>query len=77
MAADSKKQEKLDLSQLPKSISATIDGQSMIADLKTFSTGSTGYHATGKIKVGELKCQVNVLVTVIGSKPEATKAKKK
>jgi hypothetical protein len=40
---------------------------------KTFSTGSRGYHAQGKIEVPNGKrYQVNLLFTEIGSKPKKT-----
>jgi hypothetical protein len=75
--SDAKEPKKLDLSTMPKSISAQIDGQSMVADYREFSTGSKGYHATAKLKIGGNRCQVNLLVTVIGSKPEVKATSKK
>jgi len=49
------------------------------AAAKVFSTGSVGFHATGKLAVGEKKYQVNVQIIEIGSKPkpEAGAAKSK
>lgn len=51
----------------------SIDGQSLFAQRKAFSTGSVGYYAQGKVALmvdGQpVLCQVSVTVTVIGSKP--------
>lgn len=40
------------------------------ADRKTFSSGSTGYHSQGKTVIAGQKYQVNLTVTLIGSKPQ-------
>lgn len=37
---------------------------------KTFSSGSTGYLAMGRVVIGEKRYQVNVQVVLIGSKPQ-------
>ncbi len=37
---------------------------------KDFSTGSKGYHATGKFEVAGKRYQVNVQLVEIGSKPK-------
>lgn len=37
---------------------------------KTFKTGSTGFHAMGKLKVSDTeRYQLNILAVLIGSKP--------
>jgi len=38
---------------------------------KKFSTGSVGFHATGKMVVNGKSHQCNFLLTEIGSKPKA------
>jgi len=75
--SDAKEPKKLDLSTMPKSISVQIDGQSMVADYREFSTGSKGYNVSGKIKIGGNKCQVGLNVIVVGSKPEVKAISKK
>lgn len=49
-----------------------FDDHQLTMDVKTFSTGSIGWYASGKIKIllGEVyvPCQVSSTVTVIGSK---------
>ena len=37
---------------------------------KDFSTGSKGYHATGKVEAGGKRYQVNIQLVEIGSKPK-------
>lgn len=37
---------------------------------KTFKTGSRGYHAMGKMQVGDKRYQCNLLLVEIGSKPK-------
>ena len=49
----------------------TLDGVPFVATERRFTTGSRGYHATGKAMVNGERCQVNVVITVIGSKTEA------
>ena len=44
--------------------------QEFILNKKDFKTGSRGYHAQGKIQVGEKRYQCNILVVEIGSKPK-------
>ena len=55
-----------------KSVEVTINGQSVVAEVKQFSTGSFGWHFGDKVtlKVGDtlLKVQVGLTLTVIGSK---------
>ena len=38
---------------------------------KTFSTGSRGYHTSGKIILGDKRYQVNIMLVEIGSKPDS------
>lgn len=42
----------------------------LLAEAKTFSTGSVGYHATGKATLDGKRYQVNVMLVEIGSKPK-------
>ena len=55
-----------------KSVEVTINGQSVTAQVKDFSTGSFGWHFGDKVtlKVGDklVKVQVGLTMTVIGSK---------
>ncbi len=44
--------------------------QNFILNKKNFKTGSRGYHATGKMQVGEKRYQINILCVEIGSKPK-------
>jgi hypothetical protein len=44
--------------------------QDFILNKKNFKTGSRGYHAQGKIQVGDKRYQVNILCVEIGSKPK-------
>jgi hypothetical protein len=50
----------------------TVEGKPFSAPPKTFSTNSLGFHTSGKteIMVGGVPCraQVNVLITLVGSK---------
>jgi len=42
-----------------------------ILNAKKFSTGSTGYHAQGKLEISPTeRYQVNILCVKIGSKPK-------
>jgi hypothetical protein len=56
----------------PANLPCTIDGQPINATPKTFSTGSLGFHANGKVtlKIGGVlvPCQVSLSITAIGSK---------
>jgi hypothetical protein len=50
------------------------DGQvvgMMMAEEKTFKTGSRGFYGMGKIAIGEKRYQVQVQLVEIGSKPKA------
>ncbi len=44
--------------------------QDFILDKKNFKTGSRGYHAQGKMQVGDKRYQINILCVEIGSKPK-------
>jgi hypothetical protein len=50
-----------------------VDGIKAVFNLnkKDFSTGSKGYHATGKFEVAGKRFQVNIQLVEIGSKPKA------
>lgn len=37
---------------------------------RTFSSGSRGYWAGGKVSINGERCQVSITATVIGSKPK-------
>ncbi len=50
------------------------DGQvvgMMMAEEKTFKTGSRGFYGNGKVAIGEKRYQVQVQLVEIGSKPKA------
>ena len=66
----------------PKSLQMKItdsDGKewgTIVASEKTFSTGSKGFYANGKIvnpENGEARYQISGNIILIGSKPEAKK----
>jgi hypothetical protein len=42
----------------------------MTMSAKNFSTGSKGYHATGKVDVNGKKHQANFMLVEVGSKPK-------
>ena len=42
--------------------------QNFILNKKNFKTGSKGYHANGKMQIGEKRYQINILCVEIGSK---------
>ena len=44
--------------------------QNFILGKKNFKTGSRGYHAQGKMQVGDKNYQINILCVEIGSKPK-------
>ena len=44
--------------------------QSFVLAEKDFKTGSRGYHAQGKMRIGEKGFQINILCVEIGSKPK-------
>ncbi len=46
--------------------------QDFILNKKNFKTGSRGYHAQGKMHIGEKRYQINILCVEIGSKPKET-----
>jgi hypothetical protein len=49
-----------------------LDGekQNFLLSKKDFKTGSRGYHAQGKMQVGDKNYQINILCVEIGSKPK-------
>ena len=47
--------------------------QSFILTKKDFKTGSRGYHAQGKMPIGDKNYQINILCVEIGSKPKEEK----
>jgi len=49
--------------------------QSFILNEKNFKTGSKGFHAYGKMQMGEKNYQVNIQCVEIGSKPKEEKKK--
>lgn len=55
-----------------KPLEVTINGQTMVADAKEFSTGSFGFGSNGKlnVKIGDklVVCQLSLNITVVGSK---------
>ena len=44
--------------------------QEFVLNKKDFKTGSRGYHAQGKMQVGDKRYHCNILVVEIGSKPK-------
>ncbi len=44
--------------------------QDFVLSKKDFKTGSRGYHAQGKMQVGDKRYQINILCVEIGSKPK-------
>ncbi len=44
--------------------------QNFLLSKKDFKTGSRGYHAQGKMMVGDKNYQINILCVEIGSKPK-------
>jgi len=50
--------------------------QNFILGKKNFKTGSRGYHAQGKMQVGDKNYQINILCVEIGSKPKEKEEKK-
>jgi hypothetical protein len=42
---------------------------------KNFKTGSKGYHAQGKMQIGDKNYQINILAVEIGSKPKEKEKK--
>ena len=44
--------------------------QDFILNKKNFKTGSRGYHAQGKMQIGNKRYQCNILCVEIGSKPK-------
>jgi len=59
---------RLDEYGIPKNLPVTVGENSLIAAGKEFKTGSVGYFCSGKILVGDVRCQVSMSITVIGSK---------
>lgn len=59
---------KKQLDDAASGISVTVDGQSITGEKKSFSSGSVGWNANGKVVIGGLTCQVSCNVVIIGSK---------
>ncbi len=55
-----------------KAVEVVINGSSMLADVKEFSTGSLGWYLNGKttIKIGDktVSVQIGMNLTIVGSK---------
>jgi len=53
-------------------VTIQLDGekQGFILNKKDFKTGSRGYHAQGKMQIGDKRYQCNILCVEIGSKPK-------
>lgn len=72
------KEVKPAVSKAPEHVSVVVNGQSFIAPFKEFRTGSKGWYCSGKVLIGESRCQLGVNIIIIGSKPgSAKKAKSK
>lgn len=56
---------------MPASVTVQINGQSMLATAKDFSTGSVGYYGFGKVLVGDNNhpCQVSLNIVATHTKP--------
>ena len=55
------------------SVQLNGEKQSFILNKKDFKTGSRGYHAQGKMQVGDKRYQINILCVEIGSKQQEEK----
>jgi len=55
----------------PNLVTIRLNGekQDFILNKKDFKTGSRGYHAQGKMQIGDKRYQCNILCVEIGSKP--------
>ena len=49
----------------------------MLSGEKNFKTGSKGFHAQGKMQIGDKNYQINILAVEIGSKPKEKEKKEK
>ena len=61
-------------------LSLNVDGAPVIVGVvaeRKFSTGSRGYQVTGKAVINGENCQINILATVIGSKPDEANHERK
>ena len=63
------KQQAVKTSEVKQMLPVTIDGQSLTASFKDFSTGSKGWNINGKVVIDGLKCQVSGNIVILGSKP--------
>ena len=68
----------LRMGEQPNLVTIQLNGskQSFILNAKTFSTGSKGFNASGKLPVGDKNYQVSVNCVEIGSKPKEKEEKK-
>lgn len=53
-----------------KSLLVEVEETVMAAIPKVFKSGSLGWHGNTKMMISDTRCQVNILITVIGSKPK-------
>jgi len=56
---------------MPESVTVIVEDQKLLADARTFKTGSRGYWAGGKLVIGGRRYQASVSLVEIGSKPGA------
>ena len=56
---------------MAKTLVVEIEGNKMIATDKVFSSGSTGFYATGKIVIDGEQYQVSLPIVKVGSKPKS------
>lgn len=54
--------------EMPETVVVSIGEQKLIGTLREFATGSKGYFYSGKVVVGEKKCQVGGNIVIVGSK---------
>lgn len=71
------KEETKKTTQVKENFSVSVDGQTLTASFKEFKTGSKGWFANGKVLIDGTRCQVNCIITIIGSKPTDQKKEKK
>lgn len=66
-----------DKGDIVDNVNVSVEGQTVIALPRTFSTGSTGYQASGKLVLDGRRYQATILLVEIGSKPAVPTSKAK
>jgi len=62
-------QERKDFLETSMPVIAVIGDEQVVLAQKQFSSGSVGWHGNSKITVHGCRVQVNLILTVVGSKP--------